>query len=287
MAWQPIRQDHSIEAVHWRVTLLHPLGQRHQAWIQGKDARLRTVLPRVETPRRLLEVGPNGVTVFSNHASVDQNAPAFLRYERYFHTGEVELGLEVNGPDIGVVSHSYSQWSKTGGVVNQMLADIGTALREADDLPIVQLELEYKDVFWWDELWHDGALANLLVPQCRSVPDWAFHAGPAWHADQGWIVLPNGFEGESVIERMLLQGLPGTMNDESRLFLVVHTTLKWRPAEGEQALPLRMQDAFSALEPVGGARKTAQDRFDAMRGRAVEMFRDVLHPNMRERIGLA
>ena len=82
MPWHPIRQDHSIEAVHWRVTLLHPLGQRHQAWIQDGDARLRTVLPRVETPRRFLEVGPKGVTVFSESAPIDQNVPAHLRYRK-------------------------------------------------------------------------------------------------------------------------------------------------------------------------------------------------------------
>ena len=286
MAWHPIRKEHSIEAVHWRVTLLHPLGQRHQQWIQAKDARLCTVLPRVETPRRLLEVGPNGVTVFAESAAVDQNVPAFLRYERYSATGEVELGLEVNGAVVGVVSHSYSQWSKTGGVVNQILSDIGTALREADDLPIAQLELEYKDVFWWDEPWRDDVLCELLVPHSRSVSEWVFEAGPMWHADQGWVVQPDGFEGESMIERMFLQGLCGTINDEPRPWLVLRTTLRWRPAQGMQALPLRMQDAFIDVEIVGSARKTAQDRFNAMHGRAVQMFAAVLHPNMRERIGL-
>ena len=286
MAWHPIRQEHSIEAVHWRVTLLHPLGQRHQAWIQAKDARLRTVLPRVETPRRFLQVGPNGVTVFSESASVDQNTPAFLHYERYSATGEVELGLEVNGAILGVVSHSYSQWSKTGGLVNQVLSDIGTALREADDLPIVQLELEYKDVFWWDGPWRNDVLSELLVPHSRSVPEWVFQAGPIWHADQGWVVQPDGFGGEGVIERMFLQGLPGTVNDENWPFLVLHTTLRWRPAQGKLALPLRMQDAFSTLETVGSDRKTAQNRFNTMHRRAVRMFGEVLHPNMRERIGL-
>ena len=83
MAWHPIRQDHSIESVHWRVTLLHPLGQRHQAWIQAKDARLRTVLPRVETQQKFLQIGPSGVTVLADGAPVDQNVPAHLRYERH------------------------------------------------------------------------------------------------------------------------------------------------------------------------------------------------------------
>ena len=191
MAWQPLRQDHSIEAVHWRVTLLHPLGQRHQEWIRDKDKRLCTVLPRVETPRRLLEVGPKGVTVFSENAPVDQNVPALLHYQRYSTTGEVELGLEVNGRVVDVVSHSYSQWSKTGGVVNQILSDIGTALREADDLPISQLE--YKDVFWYGEAWRDGALRELLVPDGRLVPEWAFEAGSIWHADQGWVASVDGY----------------------------------------------------------------------------------------------
>ena len=286
MSWHPIRQDHSIEAVHWRVTLLHPLGQRHQAWIQAKDERLRTVLPRVETPRRLLEVGPKGVTVFSESATADQNAPAFLRYERYFPTGEVELEMEVNGPVIAVVSHSYSRWSKMGGLVNQILSDIGTALREADDLPIVQLELEYRDVFWWDEPWHDAGLSQLLVPHERFSPEWAFRAGPLWHADQGWVVSVDGYGDETVIERMFLQGLHGTVKDEPRPLLAVHTHLRWRPVEGQQALPLKVQDAFSTLEPVGSDRRSAQDRFDAMHERAGLMLRKVLQPDMRERIGL-
>lgn len=286
MTWHPIRQDHSIEAVHWRVMLLHPLGQRHQAWIQSKDARLRTVLPRVETQQRFVQIGPKGVTVFSDSASVDQNMPAHLRYERYLATGEVEIGLEVNGNTVTVVSRSYSQWSKTSGVVNQTLADIGAALREADDLPIVQLELEYKDVFWWDGTWEDDALGRLLQPHDRLVPEWVFQAGRLWHADQGWVVSVDGFGDEAVVERMSLQGVPGTVNDEPRPLLVMLTTIRWRPPEGQQALPLKMQDAFSALESVDHPRQTAQDRFDAMHSRAVRMFRDVLHTSMRERIGL-
>ena len=287
MAWQPLRQDHSIEAVHWRVTLLHPLGQRHQAWIQAKDKRLCTVLPRVETRHRLLEVGPKGVIVFSENAPVGQNVPALLHYQRYSATGEVELGLEVNGKVVDVVSHNYSQWSKMGGVVNQILSDIGTALREADDLPISQLELEYKDVFWYDEAWHDGALGELLVSDGRLVPEWAFQAGPIWHADQGWVASVDGYRNETVVERMFLQGLHGTVSDEPRSLLVVHTTLRWGPAQEEQALPLKMQDAFSPLESVDNARKSAQDRFDAMHDRAVQMFGEVLHSTMRKRIGLA
>ena len=286
MPWHPIKQDHSIEAVHWRVTLLHPLGQRHQAWIQDGDARLRTVLPRVEATRRFLEVGPKGVTVFSESAPIDQNVPAHLRYQRHFATGELELVLEVNGPVVGVVSHSYSEWSKTGGVVNQVLSDVGTALREADDLPIVQLELEYRDVFWWDEPWRGDALGQLLAPHDRFSPEWAFQAGPLWHVDQGWVVSADGYGDEMVIERMFLQGQHGTVRDERCPILAVHTHLRWRPVEGQQALPLKVQDAFSSLEPVGSDRKSAQDRFDAMHERAVSMFRDVLQPDMRERIGM-
>ena len=285
MAWNPIRQDHSIESVHWRVTLPHPLGQRHQAWIQAKDARLRTVLPRVETQQKFLQIGPNGVTVFSDSAPVDQNMPAHLRYERYLATGEVEIGLEVNGNTVAVVSRTYSQWSKTSGVVNQALSDIGTALREADDLPIVQLELEYKDVFWWDGTWQSYSVDKLLKSHCRLVPEWVFQEGPLWHADQGWVVSAKGFEDETVVERMFLQGVQGTVNDEPHPLLVVLTTLRWRP-QGQPALPLKMQDAFSPLESIGQPRKTAQDRFDAMHKRAVRMFADVLHPCMHKRVGL-
>ena len=287
MAWHPIRQDHSIESVHWRVTLLHPLGQRHQAWIQAKDARLRTVLPRVETQQRFLQVGPKGVTVFSDGASVDQDMPAHLRYERHLATGEVEIGLEVQGNAVSVVSHRYAQWRQTSGVVNQALADIGTALREADDLPITQLELEYKDVFWWDGKWEDDALGKLLVPHERLVPQWAFRAGPLWHADQGWVVSIEGFGDETVVERMFLQGAQGAVNDEPRPLLVMLTTVRWHPPQGRQALPLKMQDAFNALESVSHPRKSAPDRFDSMHDRAVRMFGDVLHTSMCERIGLA
>ena len=286
MAWHPIRQDHSIECVHWRVTLLHPLGQRHQAWIQAKDARLRTVLPRVETQQRFLQIGPDGVTVFSESAPVDQNVPAHLRYERYLATGEVEIGLEVNGNTVTVSSRSYSQWSKTSGVVNQTLSDIGTALREADDLPIARLELEYKDVFWWDGKWRDDSLGKLLTPHPQLVPQWVFQAGPFWHADQGWVVSIDGFDNETVVERMFLQGVQGTVNDEPRRLLVMLTTLRWQAAQGQQVLPLRMQDAFSTVESVEHPRRTAQDRFNEMHDRAVRMFRDVLHDSMRNRIGL-
>ena len=286
MAWHPIRPDHSIESVHWRVRLLHPLGQRHQAWIQAKDARLRTVLPRVETQQKFLEIGSNRVTVFSDSAPIDQNVPAHLRYERYLATGEVEIGLEVKGNTVAVVSRTYSQWSKTSGVVNQTLSDVGTALREADDLPIVQLELEYKDVFWWDGTWQDDALGELLRPHHKLAPEWVFQAGPFWHADQGWVVPVDDLDDEIVVERMFLQGVQGTVNNEPRPLLVMLTTLRQRAAQGQRALPLRMQDAFSALESVEHPRQTAQDRFNAMHDRAVRMFREVLQASMHERIGL-
>ena len=287
MAWHPIRQDHSIESVHWRVTLLHPLGQRHQAWIQAKDARLRTVLPRVETQQKFLQIGPSGVTVLADGAPVDQNVPAHLRYERYSANGKLEIGLQVDGATVAFVNHSYTKWRETSGVVYQTLADVGTALREADDLPIVQLELEYKDVFWWDEPWQGDPLGQLLKPHRRLVPSWVFQAGPLWHADQGWVVSIDGFGDETVVKRMFLQGVNGTVNKEPRPLLVTLTTLRWRPAPGQQALPLRMQDAFSGLASVEHPRQSAQDRFNTMHDHAIWMFRDILHATMRERIGLA
>ena len=76
------------------------------------------------------------------------------------------------------------------------------------------------------------------------------------------------------------------MNDEPRPLLVMLTTLRWGAAEGQRALPLKMQDAFTTLKSVEHPRQTARDRFNAMHDRAVRMFRDVLHTSMHERIGL-
>ena len=120
-----------------------------------------------------------------------------------------------------------------------------------------------------------------------TMPVAVFQAGQLWHADQGWVVSIDGFEDETVVERMFLQGLQGTVDEAPRPLLVMLTTLRWRPPHGQQALPLNMQDAFSALESVDRPRQTAQDRFDAMHDSAVRMFADVLHDGMRKRIGLA
>ena len=287
MSWNPIQQAHSIEAVVWRVTLDQPLLQRHQALIQEKDARLRTVLPRTETAQRLVEIGPSGVTVHADGVTQDPNAPAMLTYQRYAPNGQLDLLLEVNGDAVTAVSHGYSRWSNTGGVVRRLLADVGAALRGANDVFISQLELEYKDVFWWDGVWCDGALVELLEQDEWLVPAWVFGAGPIWHSDQGKVVEVDGLAGGTAIERMFLQGRHGTVNGNPCPLLVVLTTLRWLAAEHGKPSPLKIQTAFADVAPVGAARDGAQARFDAMHERAVDMFRTVLKPPMRRRIGMA
>ena len=285
MGWNPINKAHSIDAVVWCVRLDQPLLQRHQALIQQKDARVRTVLPRTETAQRLVEIGPSGVTVHTDGMAGDQNAPAMLRYERYFSDGRPELQLEVNGHDVTVVSHSYSEWSKTGGVVCRLLSDVGTALRQANDIYISQLELEYRDVFWWDGDWQEQALGELLQENEMLAPAWVFNAGRMWHSDNGKALQVDGSSDETVIERMFLQGMSGTVNGNPCPLLVARTTLRWLDAESGKPLPLRIQDAFASAMAVG-AENRAQSRLDTMHKRAVGMLRKILKPAIRQRIGM-
>lgn len=283
MGWNPITQAHSIDAVIWRVRLDQPLLQRHQALIQQKDARLHKVLPRMETAQRLVEIGPSGVTVHTDGMAGDQNAPAMLKYQRYSSNGRPELQLEVNGYDVTVVSHAYSEWSKTGGVVWCLFADVGTALRQANDIYINQLELEYRDVFWWDGEWQERALGELLQQNEMLAPSWVFKAGRMWHSDNGKIV-EDGSSDETVVERMFLQGTHGTVNGNPCPLLLAQTTLRWLDAENGKPLRLKIQDAFASAMPVGAER--AQSRFDMMHKRAGDMLRGVLKPAIRQRIGM-
>ena len=285
MGWNPINQAHSIDAVTWHVRLDQPLLQRHQALIQEKDARVRTVLPRMETAQRLVEIGPSGVTVRTDSMAEDQSAPAMLKYQRYFSDGRPELQLEVNGREVTIVSHGYSQWSKTGGVVCRLFSDVGTALRQANDIYISRLVLEYKDVFWWDGNWQEQALIELLRENEVLVPAWVFSAGRMWHSDNGKVVQVEGSSDETVIERMFLQGMGGTVNGNPCPLLVAQTTLTWLDAEGGKPLPLRIQDAFASAMAVG-AENRAHSRFDRMHKRAVCMFRTILKPAIRQRIGM-
>ena len=49
-------------------------------------------------------------------------------------------------------------------------------------------------------------------------------------------------------------------------------------------LPLRIQDTFAGAMAVG-AENRAQPRFETMHKRAVDMFRMILKPAMRQRVG--
>lgn len=184
-----------------------------------------------------------------------------------------------------VVSHGYSQWSKTGGVVCRLFSDVGTALRQANDIYISQLVLVYKDVFWWDGDWQEPALGELLQEDEILAPAWVFNAGRMWHSDNGKAAQVDGFSDETMIERMFLQGIRGTVNGNPRPLLVAQTTLTWLDAEGGKPLPLRIQDAFASAMAVG-AEDRAQLRFDKMHKRAVDMFRTILKPAIRQRIGM-
>ena len=225
------------------------------------------------------------MTVHTEGMAGDQNAPAMLRYERYVSDGSLELQLEVNGHDVTVVSHGYSEWSKTGGVVWRLFSDVGTALRQANDIYIRQLELEYKDVFWWEGDWQDQALDALLQEHEMLAPAWVFKAGRLWHSDNGKVVQADGSLDETMVERMFLQGMRGTVNGNPCPLLVAQTTLRWLDAEGGKPLPLRIQDAFASAMAVG-AENRAHSRFETMHERAVGMFRMILKPAMRERIGM-
>ncbi len=208
-----------------------------------------------------------------------------LRYERYFPNGELDLQLEVSSADLTVTSRSYSQWRKTSKVVHGLFSDAGTALREANDIPIAQLELEYRDVFWWDGAWQDGVLGELLQQHDRLSPKWVFEAGTVWHSDQGWVEPSGAFAQETVVERMFLQGLHGTVNNRPSPLLVAHTTLR-QNAQNGQPLPLRIQDAFSNVASIDNTQDTAQSRFEGMHDRANNMLRAVLQPDVCNQIGM-
>ena len=284
MGWRPIKKTHSIDAVYWRVRLAQQLLQRHQAWIQQKDSRLRSVLPRKEAAQRVVEIGADGVVQTGDPAD-DQRAPAMLHYQRYFQNGELDLQLEVNGANLTVTSHSYSQWRKTSQVAHRLFSDVGTALREADVIHVSQLELEYRNVFWWDGAWRDGVLGELLRQHDRLSPKWVFEAGTVWHSDQGWVEPSHAFAQETLVERMFLQGLHGTVDNKPCPLLVVHTTLRQNAQDG-QPLPLRIQDAFSNVASIDNAQNTAPNRFDDMHKRANNLLRAVLQPEVCQQIGM-
>ena len=290
MTWNPLKANHSLDAVVWRVALSDPLIQQHQRLIEAREQRLIKLLPRKEVLQRLVELGTKGVREIPAGLENDSNAPAMLIYGRCAPNGQLELQLEVNGPTLTVVNHNYSRWEKTNRVVRSLLADVGASLREVKHIPIAQLELVYKDVFWWDATWRDGALGELLQPSERWAPAWIFKAGSFWHSDNGMVVE---VEGEAMVERMLLQTQDGTVDTKPCRLLVVESIVKWLGSTQQgYTSPMNIQFAFANTaapdsdESDVSDESGAQARFDIMHQRAAHMLRTVLRPNMRERIGM-
>lgn len=287
--WHPIKPKHSIESVCWRVVTLQPLVQRHQKLVIDNDTALRGEMPRVEVSQRFLEVGPAGQVNYSDseHDAMGEHVPAFLRYARHTRDGQVESVLEASGQSISVVNHQYSRWEKVSEDAYRALSFFCDALgKSGDPLHVAELELEYKDAFWWEGTWRKDALAELLSHECGFVPQRAFQGGHhTWHAEQGWIVKQPLFGHEEMVERMFMQGLIGTVDNKPKPVLVLHTTLRWCPGSGVRHLPLTLQDALDG-EKEASIRNTAPQRFKVMHDRALRMFEGALTQPVRDEVGL-
>lgn len=287
--WCPINAAHSIAAVHWRIHLAQGLEQWHRAKIASGDERIRSLLPKVETPRRVVEFGPDGVVTHQPDDDSVRNAPAMMKYARCAPNGAQAVALEVQGATITVTNADYSKWSSAAQVARQLLSDVGAALRGAPDIDVESLTIEYQDAFVWQGEWRPDALRNLLREQKDGwmVPPWAFKAGPVWHSEQGRLDDAPQWDGEEMVLCMKMRGTIGEFVGKPCPLLEVASVVRQRNKYRGKPLPLRLQDAFSNVADIAKGRNGGQDRFDDMHSQANQMLRVLLTPSMRERIGLA
>lgn len=279
MSWHPIKEgcaSPALDTVAWSVVLNEPLVQSHQTAIRDADDAIKELLPVSECGHqfqvRLDASGrPTGVG-----ESVAPEYPAALKYARYDETGNIALGLDINGPALTVANQNYDSWSNAKVEVLNLFALVARGLRDAPPVSLRALELNYRGMFWWEGEWFAGAIADLCNREdARLIPDWLFEAKSIWHNDAGEEVIRDD---ERFVERLAVHCIDSHVAGKPRRMVVMDTTTRWL----EKDNPNGATHLHSAFADGGvGAR-----RFETMHDFAKMMFQRVIRPDIRGRLSV-
>ena len=282
MSWHPIKGASALDSVVWGVELGEPLVKRHQDLIQKADAKIMCSLPSKSVGVQVqVKMSPSGAV--STGSSDGPDHPARLTYARVGPSGVPELQMDLNGQILTVTSRSYDRWDNDKAKVLDLFNIVASALLDEQDIPLIQLELAYKGVFWWDGDWRSGVLSELFNGgNSKLTPDWIFDTNSSWHHDLGEVV---DHDGEHIIERLSMQCLEGRVDEQQRRMVVMDTTTRWLGKVVGQPLPVGIHGAFDASGDGLASVFDAERCFDIMHDAAKAMVNAVLTTAMRERWG--
>lgn len=274
MSWQPVKGSSALASVVWGVVLSDPLVQRHQELIEASDAEIKRVLPAKSVAvQAKVEVDPATGAVKVGSGASDPDQPAGVKYARVEPNGSNQLEMSIDGSSLIAISQRYNGWCNAKCEVLQLFGMVERALRVEPGPPLHQLELQYKDVFWWDGEWSDGALADLLNQDPKLTPAWIFGTGSFWHHDVGEIVSRDD---ENIVERLAIHCMERPFDGQRRRTVVMDTTTRWLGMGSDQPLV----SIHGAFERYGVAERC----FEIMHDAAKDMYDKTLTRGVRERL---
>ena len=182
MAFRPINDDHSIQAVAFTVALDKPIQVPTVVRLQNEPASWRQELLATELQQ------------FVEFPAIPQ--PVQLRgtpllgidFSRKRPDGAAAWSLRFWGPNISVETTMYTRWSPVWSAARGYFDEAFRRLAEIDPssgLQIVSIGLWMVDVFVSEEA--DPNFSELFAPSSEISPA-LLSRGPNWHSHTGWFI---------------------------------------------------------------------------------------------------
>ena len=270
MPFQPLNDDHAIQAVGFALGLTKPLPWSMINSVLASPLDWRRELPALELTQTMeLQLNPQ----------TGQPVNRIMRGAQFSHKrpdGSSSWQLDVLGSEIRIMSTLYTRWDptweKAGDILMGVAGQLGQLAKEGD-FRVNSIGLLVVDVFSTEDEPPD--YTELLIANSRDIASRVLNVGKFWHSHTGWF---NEQANGRVLNQLNIDArtgggensIPGIPDDRTRV--VVQHNQVFRPAEPiELGADKDLEDALFAEMP-------------SMHSQNKLMLRSILTPEMQKRI---
>ena len=256
----------AVVALHFRDIVTSEAVRRAQSTAQTE---LRSVLPHFKEVRQVQEikVGPGSF-------SAEPEPVRLVGFECSKVRADAKPARVLRFLDdiLAVNFLQYQNWQTT---LTDSLKYIETVLSSVplETNPVQQFSLRYIDRYTFDGSPDEPHAALLFRKDNAYMAPHCFDSGPSWHCHSGW------FESYDAAKRILNQLKVGSaMVDGVSTVTVDHNAI-WQMRVPRQTIE-------SLFQPSPGENTSLKDALNLLHDRNKTILRDMLLPNMLEKIGI-
>ena len=277
--FEPLHAKHSVSSVIIRATGSGGMMETERPNLQREYAkRWKSVLPAEQVAQQIQVT----VGVTAKVAGSDDPQPLVpTLYAHYTPSGVAAWWMEIGAGVVTIGTSQYTRWADVWRKATGLLKHVGEMMGAEHQMGRIRsLDLTYEDLFVFRD---DDAGASCTPSQVireQWIPDKA-RESREWHTGQGWVDDPTG---KRILERFQISGLVVQDNGASCPAIKIETTAI--QGFGGHVPILNLTDSFRLLYDVNDSCPTGQDMGDELHQRTNSLLKNLLVPQMSQRIGL-